>query len=603
MITTLEHFAVELFWEIFSYLQIHEIFESFFQLNSRFVAMLNNLSHIPVFLGFNGMSRAVSEFYYKYLSESKISGALVSLCVSNTLAIGNDFWLVEHVCTFLNLRHLSLIDIQRSSFQSILNSLSSIHSLIFFNINFSSENRAAYTFHDVPEGAFHDQIFHLFPFLRECNLLFRRNANPTLDRQFILPLGSTFLPVQNSLINLQKLTIRCSSSFLLHLFERLPQLKELIYIQTNPWLPSNHPRRHTLHNQIKPINKHLAPNLCRLRIAWFNTIVNVNTINGLFERDVLFSLTKFSLSAEVDGPNVLQDLQSKLSNQCLYSFDVKWHVKQIISQSESDQIFSNIFHQLKGSAPIRLQMYLLGYHYFIRASTIPVLDTDLCVSLYLDKNTVHKQSPWSYNQCLLNNQLIRCNKIIMNKENGQINEKFLSLSPPIVPWHQITTLSIAEPFHRNHLHVLFSQATSLRTLELHYRAVYHFHVPWEEESLINLLDDSFLCNILMSNGLRQLNLFIVWQQSNLLDIAYSIIARLPHLQIMEIHGYIYDVTEMSHILINGLEKLTFLTLNDIIRCGEVNEKELRAKQRILNTRSFRTEVPKTIDDDTLFIWL
>ena len=33
----------------------------------------------------------------------------------------------------------------------------------------------------------------------------------------------------------------------------------------------------------------------------------------------------------------------------------------------------------------------------------------------------------------------------MSNDNGQINEKFLSFSPPIVPWYQTTTLSIAEP--------------------------------------------------------------------------------------------------------------------------------------------------------------
>ena len=54
--------------------------------------------------------------------------------------------------------------------------------------------------------------------------------------------------------------------------------------------------------------------------------MNVDSINELFEVDVLFSLTKFSLWGDVDGPNVLQDLLSKLSNQCLYSFDVEWHV-------------------------------------------------------------------------------------------------------------------------------------------------------------------------------------------------------------------------------------------------------------------------------------
>ncbi len=105
----------------------------------------------------------------------------------------------------------------------------------------------------------------------------------------------------------------------------------------------------------------------------------------------------------------------------------------------------------------------------------------------------------------------------MSEDNDQMNEEFLSFSLPIVPWHQITTLSIGEPFNRNHLHLLFSQATNLRTLELHYRAVYDCRYYLKEETLIDLHNDSSLCNMLISNGLRQLNLFIVWQQPNLLE--------------------------------------------------------------------------------------
>ncbi len=247
MITTLEHFSVELFLQIFSYFQIHEIFHTFFHLNSRFVAIMDNLSHIPVYLGLNGMSIAVTEFYYKYLSQSNISSRLISLCVSDTLAIGNGLWLAEHASTFINLRHLSLIDIGRSPFESILNSLSPINSLVMFSVRFSNDDRAAYTFTGVPEGAFYGRIFHLFRSLRVCYLLFRRNIDSTLDHQFILPLGSTFLFVQNSLLNLQILTIRCSRSFLLHLFKHLPQLEQLNYIQTSPWLPSKHPLRHGIH--------------------------------------------------------------------------------------------------------------------------------------------------------------------------------------------------------------------------------------------------------------------------------------------------------------------------------------------------------------------
>ena len=117
--------------------------------------------------------------------------------------------------------------------------------------------------------------------------------------------------------------------------------------------------------------------------------MNVNSINELFGLDVLFSLKKFSLSGRVDGPYVLQYLLSMLSSQCLYSFDVEWHAKHVVSLSETNEIFFNTFHQLKGSVPIKLKIYLILDKYFIRASTVPLQDTDLCVTSYLDKDTVH----------------------------------------------------------------------------------------------------------------------------------------------------------------------------------------------------------------------
>ncbi len=213
-----------------------------------------------------------------------------------------------------------------------------------------------------------------------------------------------------------------------------------------------------------------------------------------------------------------------------------------------------------------------------------------------------RRTPWSYNGCAFNNQLVRCNKIIMSEDYDRMNDEFLSFSPPIVPWHQVTSLSITEPFNRNHLHLLFSQATNLRTLELHFRAEYDCKAHLKEETLIDLLSDSSLCNMLMSNGLRQLNIFTVCQQLNLLNTAYLIVERLPHLQVFELHGTVREIIEVSHILINGLPKLSFFTLNGVLKYGKLYDKRLRDLQNS-NTRSFRTEVPNTIDKDILFVWL
>jgi hypothetical protein len=246
MVTTLEHLAVELLYEIFIYFQFHEVFNIFSNLNSRFATIINNMSFIPVYLGLNGMSIEVTEFYYRHLSQPNICNHLISLCVSDRLAIDNGLWLSSHVSSFINLHHLSLFDIKRSYFELILNSYSTINSLKMFSISFSTSNRAVDTFIGVPEGAYYERIFHLFPLLRECHLFFLRYILDTLDSGFVLPPDRAFMPIKTTLSNLQSLALRCSPSYLSYLFEYLPQLEQLSYTRTDPWLPETHPVRHNV---------------------------------------------------------------------------------------------------------------------------------------------------------------------------------------------------------------------------------------------------------------------------------------------------------------------------------------------------------------------
>jgi hypothetical protein len=240
-VTTSEHLSVELFYEIFRYFQFHEVFNMFSKLNSRFAAIVNNMPLMPVYLGLNGMSITITEFYYTYLSQSNICNRLISLCVSDTLAIDNGLWLAEHLSTFINLRYLSLIDIKRSSFELILNAFSLNIPLVMFSVRFSIYCRAAYTFEGVPEGAYYERIFHLFPLLRVCRMGFWRYIYNTLDSQLVLPFGKAFIPIQTNLLNLKSLVLRhCSPGFLSHLLEHLSQLEDLSFELSTPWLPNQH---------------------------------------------------------------------------------------------------------------------------------------------------------------------------------------------------------------------------------------------------------------------------------------------------------------------------------------------------------------------------
>ncbi|CAF4834483.1 unnamed protein product [Rotaria sp. Silwood2] len=243
--TTLEHLSVELVHEIFIYFQFHEVFNTFSNLNSRFAAIVSDiLSLIPVYLGLNGISIAVTEFYFTHLTQSRICSRLMSLCVSDTLAIDNGLWLATHLSTFIRLRHLSLIDIKRSSFELMLNTTLPNTSLVLFSIRYTEYYRAVYTFEGVPEGTYYERIFHLFPSLRKCYFRFEHDNYNIIDHQITLPFGKTFMPIQTSLLKLQSIVLRhCSLGFLSHLLEHLPQLQDLSLEISTPWLPGKHPLR------------------------------------------------------------------------------------------------------------------------------------------------------------------------------------------------------------------------------------------------------------------------------------------------------------------------------------------------------------------------
>lgn len=113
-----------------------------------------------------------------------------------------------------------------------------------------------------------------------------------------------------------------------------------------------------------PINRRVAPNLRRLNIKWNGCIMTVKSINELFERDVLFSLTNFVLVAQVDAPCALRNLLSMLSSQCLYSFNVNWFVRTVMTPLERNKLLSDTFEQLKGPVPIELKLFFEKKHVF-----------------------------------------------------------------------------------------------------------------------------------------------------------------------------------------------------------------------------------------------
>ncbi|CAF4898421.1 unnamed protein product [Rotaria sp. Silwood1] len=504
------------------------------------------------------MSIAVTEFYKIHLLQQNIYSRLISLCVSHTLTIDDGLWLALDLSAFINLRHLSLIDIKRSCFELMLNTSSPNTSLVMFSIRYSEFYQAAYTYKGVPEGAYYDRIFCLFPLLRVCHLRFWRYVYDSQVSQIVLPLNKTFIPIETNLLNLQSLVLReCSPAFLLHLLGHHPQLQELSFDLCTPWLPDKHPLINDYNNRVSRIDKRLVPNLRRLKITLNYNSYATELLDQLFYHDVLYSLTNFTLVGMVNGPYIVCKLLSMLCHQCSYS-----------------------------------------------AFTLPRIDKSLDAYSYFDKSTICVQSRWSYTVPTLNNRLTYVNNITLNGRRSQIDNEFLCYLRTIISWHQIISLTIDDSFDLCQLSLILSKMIHLRSLELHYHFNYNVDDDWNNQNLMKLFNDTSLCNILTSNGLQKLHLYTNWEYPDTIIIASLIVKRLPHLEIIELNCHnSSQVPETLHILMNGLPKLNFIIFHAFLTGEKQQELKMQDLQKHC-TRTYRIEDLEPLADMTIIhIWL
>jgi hypothetical protein len=336
---------------------------------------------------------------------------------------------------------------------------------------------------------------------------------------------------------------------------------------------------------------------------------------------------KFKLWAEIDNPHFLRNLLSILSSQCSYSFDVFWYVKSTVPLPEISKILSDTCEQLKGLMSMELEISVADLNNIchtccMSAVTIPRMNKCLFVDSYLDKKMVigyerksfllynidvlyyFRQNRWSNDTRTSNIQLFQYNEIRMCERYNEINGEFLCSSPPIISWHQITSIDIPQLFNSTLLHRLISQLTNIRKLQVEYLDRGDHEPRLKEETLINILNDGSLCAMLMANGLREFNISVQKAAftSNSVEIANLIVERLFRLEIMKLDGFSDQLLEMTPILINGLPKLSFFTFVGNLEEGKINEKKLHDLQNSI-TRPFRTEVPNTLEDNEVLIWL
>jgi hypothetical protein len=181
---------------------------------------------------------------------------------------------------------------------------------------------------------------------------------------------------------------------------------------------------------------------------------------------------------------------------------------------------------------------------------------------------------------------------------SEIKDEFLSYLPTI-SLHQITSLKIDDPLDLCQLRLLLSKMINLRTLQLNYYFNYNLDDDSNKQYLIDLLNDTSLCTIHMSNGLQKLHLYTDWKYPDMIGIAFLIVKGLPHLQIIELNCHNNQVPETLHILMNGLSKLTFLIFH--------GRNEQLSKMRDLqkySTRAYRMEFYNELaGDKMLYVWL
>ena len=215
-----------------------------------------------------------------------------------------------------------------------------------------------------------------------------------------------------------------------------------------------------------------------------------------------------------------------------------------------------------------------------------------------------EQSQWIDSKYLLGDWWFHCNEIILNIHYDQMIDRYLSFASNIIWWDRITSISIYQPLNSRYIGVVLSQMINLRILTLIYIFDYGILYRFKDKNLIDLIDDRSLCKILTSNGLRQLNLSTQSSQSNLTNLGYRIIERLPYLEVIELHGRLQQVEliKMVSMLINGLSKLSFVALSGSDEIHSIYKNDITLFN--LNTRSFRMEMSnESLNGETLLIWL
>ena len=204
-----EDLANEIYYEIFEYIDIYDVYQGFFDLNKRFRSILKD-SNIPIQINISTMTKTKFECYYKKImlpNKHRIN----YLRLSNPFTSDIVFSPPDIITQFIQLETLVLDNINQKSFNNISSELlllPKLHSLI---ISFAGYIKSPH----IPFA----QIFRLSK-LKSCKLSYQEKR------------GVQFLPIQvteHDRSPIEYLVIKCGFSLqsMSNLLSCLPQLRHL----------------------------------------------------------------------------------------------------------------------------------------------------------------------------------------------------------------------------------------------------------------------------------------------------------------------------------------------------------------------------------------
>ncbi|CAF1074519.1 unnamed protein product, partial [Rotaria sordida] len=184
--THLEDLSNELFYEIFDYLDINDIYEAFSKVNTRFENLLHDPT-LPIRISLSFISKSKFERYNTNII-IPFQYRITLLHLSNPLIIERLFSPISILLKFIRLENRHLLNIESKYFEEILIHLISLPFLYSLIVSCTDNVQN--------NNIFYHQIFRL-PVLKYCKLSLTRNSQSNS-----LSMATTeFSPIEYFIIN------------------------------------------------------------------------------------------------------------------------------------------------------------------------------------------------------------------------------------------------------------------------------------------------------------------------------------------------------------------------------------------------------------------